>query len=464
MGKLKVLSLLPLIALPLVALIVSSCNLGAATPAALGTPIIATTGTVAVPVVRLITQATNAGTTFNTVGQIINYSYSVTNTGIVPLNGPVSVIDDKAQVTCPNVNTVGNLDGALDPNESLVCTSAYPITQEDLTRGSVTSLSTATVGGFSSSPVTATVTFAAQTSAVPTTATIPISTLPTFTSPSGLTRGTTITHAVVKDEWMIQIARCYGADFDAVRLANTQVIDPDIIEIGERLSVPNIGSNGTIYGPPCVGHHTVVSGDTWASIAQRYNADVVVLQAANPGGLVVGAVLKIPLNSAGSSIPVTGTTTTPSLTPTPTITFTPSVTSTASMTLTPTITLPAGTTTTPSTPSPTVTGTVAAQGTRITFPAGSNTTNVTNTLPAQGTARYILAATQGQTLTIEISAQAGKVALSITGPAGTKIKDADTNLTWTGAIPATGDYTLDLVTVLATTDIPYSMDVTLTGP
>jgi hypothetical protein len=107
---------------------------------------------------------------------------------------------------------------------------------------------------------------------------------------------------------------------------------------------------------------------------------------------------------------------------------------------------------------------VSSGGIRITFPTGSNSANVTDVLPAQGTARFILAATQGQTLTIEIAAPAGKVALTITTPSGTKLKEADTNLTWTGVIPATGDYTLDLVTVLATTDIPYSMDITLTGP
>ena len=49
--------------------------------------------------------------TYDSVGDVISYSYLVTNTGNVRLAGPVTVADDKATVTCPNVNTVGNEDG-----------------------------------------------------------------------------------------------------------------------------------------------------------------------------------------------------------------------------------------------------------------------------------------------------------------------------------------------------------------
>jgi len=53
------------------------------------------------------------------VGDVITYSYLVTNTGNVRLPGPVTVADDKATVTCPAVSTVGNNDSFLDPNEAL---------------------------------------------------------------------------------------------------------------------------------------------------------------------------------------------------------------------------------------------------------------------------------------------------------------------------------------------------------
>ena len=54
-------------------------------------------------------------------GQVITYTYSVSNTGSVRLRGPVTVFDDKAIVTCPDVSTIGNGDSFLDPGESLTC-------------------------------------------------------------------------------------------------------------------------------------------------------------------------------------------------------------------------------------------------------------------------------------------------------------------------------------------------------
>src|SRR6185503_4909642 len=71
-------------------------------------------------------------TTYDHVGQVIQYSYLVENTGNVSLAGPVTVSDNKATVTCPNVNTVGNLDGFLDPGETLTCSATYSVTQTDL--------------------------------------------------------------------------------------------------------------------------------------------------------------------------------------------------------------------------------------------------------------------------------------------------------------------------------------------
>ena len=39
--------------------------------------------------------------TYDSVGDVISYSYLVTNTGNVSLAGPVTVADNKATVTCP---------------------------------------------------------------------------------------------------------------------------------------------------------------------------------------------------------------------------------------------------------------------------------------------------------------------------------------------------------------------------
>lgn len=129
----------------------------------------------------------------------------------------------------------------------------------------------------------------------------------TITTLGDLTRGSTITHTVVEGDWLEQIARCYGASIDAVFAANPQIADLTELVTATRVVVPNIGSVGQIYGPPCVIFYDVAAGDTWQSIAIQHNAAVDVLMEANRDvRLVVGARVKVPLNSAqyGGSVPV----------------------------------------------------------------------------------------------------------------------------------------------------------------
>ncbi len=495
-----------LIPVALIALILSACI---PAPAA-ATP---TTGAPSniiqdAPLVGLTKQAVNAADLFDTVGDVISYRYTVTNVGVVPLAGPVTVQDNKAIVVCPEVNTVGNLNGFLDPGEVLVCASSYAVTQADLDARSVTNAATAAISGFNSAPVTLTVnflqanalgltktanpttfnqagqvityTFAIQNKGAntlgptqfvinddqlgapfncgadgavllsgetltctatynivqadlstgsiiniatasgggavspPAFSTITNNTIVT-TAPSNLTPGTTISHTVKKGEWLIQIARCYGANYKEVIQANPHIPNPSVIREGQVLSVPRIGSAGRIYGEPCVGSHTVQSGETWNSIAQRYNADILVLQEANPGALAVGRVLKIPLNSAGGAV----------VSPAP---------------VTPPTAIP------------------------ITFPAGTNSIVLNGTLSATGRVRYVLGASQNQVLHVEVTGPANEVALAILRSNETALKPLDTTLTWNGTIPENGDYFIDIVSVLGAANKNFSMKVTLTGP
>ncbi len=97
--------------------------------------------------------------TYSAVDEVIGYSYLVTNSGNVSLAGPVTVADDKAtDESCPDVSTVGNGDGFLDPGESVTCTASYTITQADLNAGSVTNVATASADGTNSNPDEETVT------------------------------------------------------------------------------------------------------------------------------------------------------------------------------------------------------------------------------------------------------------------------------------------------------------------
>ena len=96
------------------------------------------------PALTLVKSIT-AGTPYDNVGDVLSYSFVVTNTGNVSLAGPVTVADNRAtDESCPAVTTVGNLDGKLDPGESLTCTASYTVTQGDLNNGSVTNTASAT--------------------------------------------------------------------------------------------------------------------------------------------------------------------------------------------------------------------------------------------------------------------------------------------------------------------------------
>jgi uncharacterized repeat protein (TIGR01451 family) len=98
--------------------------------------------------------------TFDAAGDVIDYTYVVTNTGNVSLQGPVVVTDDKTTVTCPDLTTVGDLDANLDPGESITCTASYTITQADVDADAVTNTATASAGGVDSAVESETVTIA----------------------------------------------------------------------------------------------------------------------------------------------------------------------------------------------------------------------------------------------------------------------------------------------------------------
>jgi len=97
--------------------------------------------------------------TYDEVGDIISYSFLVTNTGNVSLTGPITISDNKAtNESCPSVTTVGNLDSELDPTEYITCTASYTITQTDMDNLSVTNIASASADGTTSPTDTETVT------------------------------------------------------------------------------------------------------------------------------------------------------------------------------------------------------------------------------------------------------------------------------------------------------------------
>lgn len=81
-------------------------------------------------------------TTYSTAGQVITYTYTLTNTGTGELLGPFAVNDNKvANVNCSNAPS------SLAPGASFTCSGSYQITQADLDAGSVTNIATGTAAG-----------------------------------------------------------------------------------------------------------------------------------------------------------------------------------------------------------------------------------------------------------------------------------------------------------------------------
>jgi len=229
---------------------------------------------------------TASPTTYEQTGQIIAYSYVITNTGATALGPSQFIITDSG---IPNPVNCGDAAAVIAPAATLTCAAAYSITQADVDAGSITSSATATGGGVAASP------------AVSLTLTKGAAAVTPSANAANLTAGATIQHKVTQGEWLWQIARCYGADPEKTLQANPQLTDPGFISPSASVTVPNIGSAGKIYGLPCVGTHTVVSGDTWNSVALLYNADPFILQMVNKNVMTIGQKLTVPLNSAGTT-------------------------------------------------------------------------------------------------------------------------------------------------------------------
>lgn len=90
--------------------------------------------------------------TYSMVGEVINYTYLITNTGSDTLDpGLASVIDDQVSVTCP-------LATPLPPNGTVTCTSLHTVTQNDLNNGSITNIAISMVDDVESNDDTVSVT------------------------------------------------------------------------------------------------------------------------------------------------------------------------------------------------------------------------------------------------------------------------------------------------------------------
>src|SRR5512135_373098 len=111
------------------------------------------TDTVTVPATQnpaLTIDKTATESSYSKVGDVIHYSYLVTNSGNVTLYN-ITVVDNKATVDCPDTSA------GLAPLGTITCTASYTISQADLDAGSVTNSAYAKSGDTQSPPDTETV-------------------------------------------------------------------------------------------------------------------------------------------------------------------------------------------------------------------------------------------------------------------------------------------------------------------
>lgn len=78
------------------------------------------------PVPALTIDKTSVDTTYSAVGDVLDYSFKVTNSRKVTLSGPFTVADDKTtNESCPTT-------ASLAPGAFITCTASHTVTQPDL--------------------------------------------------------------------------------------------------------------------------------------------------------------------------------------------------------------------------------------------------------------------------------------------------------------------------------------------
>ena len=96
---------------------------------------------------------------FVNVGDTVTYEYLVTNSGNTSITAPITITDNlitnPADISCPALPAGGLSPTA--PNNTITCTGTYTVVQEDLERGTVTNLASASDGTTTSPSVSETI-------------------------------------------------------------------------------------------------------------------------------------------------------------------------------------------------------------------------------------------------------------------------------------------------------------------
>jgi hypothetical protein len=339
--------------------------------------------------------------TYSQAGQVITYAYIITNSGTRLLGPDQFTISDNrlgAPFPCGPANTI------LSAHQSLSCAASYTVTPADMNLAEVTNRATAAGGGLTSAAVGATILNLALSGTQGATPWPSVTLVP----------GMTVQHDVIEEEWLSQITRCYGANLSAAQNANTQITDPEAtLSPPLTLTIPNIGSNGNVHGPPCLAHYMAEAGDTWESIASRYFVDVLVLKDANRTvTLTSGARLRVPLSSPGH------------------LPYPPGYDSSTAQ--------------------------------RIEISAASSPIALAGIVSPSSRVWYVVTLPETHIFSLRLTGAPDTLRLAVYDTQGGPTNPTGESLTWTGFIPATGDYYIEVTEVSGAAPQSYVLQGSLT--
>jgi morphogenetic protein associated with SpoVID len=88
-------------------------------------------------------------------------------------------------------------------------------------------------------------------------------------------------HIVKKGETLFNIAQKYNVELDTLIAANPQIADPNVIDVGMKVKIPN-ASKPVVPPTDYLYKHVVVQGDTLWKLGKAWNVPLQEMVEANP--------------------------------------------------------------------------------------------------------------------------------------------------------------------------------------
>ena len=89
----------------------------------------------------------------------------------------------------------------------------------------------------------------------------------------------TISYTIVAGDTLYSLARRFNTTVQAILAVNPN-INPNFLQIGQRICIPTTSGGAC---PPNTFPYIIQAGDTFFSLARRFNTTIAAIQAANPG-------------------------------------------------------------------------------------------------------------------------------------------------------------------------------------